>query len=287
MKKYWRLMKPGIVMGNLVSAIGGYFYASNTTLIVSTFLGMVIGVIGIVGGACVLNNIIDRDIDAKMSRTKNRALVTGDISIAVAFVLGVILILGGLAVLWIFTNPIAVYLGIFGVFIYVCVYSLWTKRQSIYGTAAGSLSGSVPLTVGYVVVSGAIDIRTVFLFIIFAIWQMPHSYGIALFRFDDYKNAAINVLPVVKGFEATRISITIHTAIFLILMFAFFIMGFLHWLPALLCLILASRWLYTALIKYDTMPIEKWGKHIFFQSIFISVVFSISLGFNGMIHAIL
>ncbi len=287
MYKYWRLMKPGIVMGNLVSAIGGYFYASNSTFVAASFFAMVLGVIGIVGGACVLNNIIDRDIDAKMSRTKTRALVTGDIAISIAFAFGLVLIAIGLAILWVFTNPMTVYLGVFGVFIYVCVYSLWTKRQSMYGTAIGSFSGSVPLVVGYVAVSGVIDIRTVFLFIIFAIWQMPHSYGIALFRFEDYKNAGINVLPVVKGFDATRLSITVHTALFLVLMFAFAIVGFLHWVPALVCLLLAGRWLYTALVKYDTMPIEKWGKQIFFQSIFISVAFSVSLALNGVIHAIL
>lgn len=284
MQKYWKLMKPGIVMGNLVSAIGGYFYASNSTLTVSTFMGMVLGVIGIVGGSCVINNIIDRDIDAKMARTKTRAMVTGEIPIPVAFVFGVLLICGGLAMMWVLTNPVAVYLGVFGVFVYVCVYSLWTKRQSVFGTAVGSFAGSVPLTVGYVAVSGVIDIRTVFLFVIFAIWQMPHSYGIALFRLADYKNANINVLPVVKGITATRVSITIHTMIFLILMFAFAILGFLHWIPALICLILAGRWFYTAVFTFDKLPTEKWGKQIFFQSIFISVAFSLSIGFNGMFN---
>ena len=284
MKKYWQLMKPGIVMGNLVSAIGGYFYASNTVLKVPTFIGMVLGVVGIVGGSCVLNNIIDRDIDAKMQRTKTRAMVINQIPIPVAFIFGMVLILGGLALMWILTNPIAVYLGIFGVFIYVCVYSLWTKRQSIYGTGVGSFAGSVPLAVGYVAVSGVIDIRTIFLFAIFAVWQMPHSYGIALFRLEDYKNAGINVLPVVKGIQATRISITLYTTLFLILIFAFFIVGFLHWIPSLICLILAARWLYTAVFKFDKLPLDKWGKQIFFQSIFISVAFSVSLGFNGMFH---
>lgn len=285
MLQYWKVMKPGIIKGNLITAIGGYFYATNGHLDTHTLMGVILGIIGIVGGACVLNNIIDRDIDAKMERTRTRAMVTGDISIPVGFVFGIFLIGMGLAILWMYTNPITAYLGGFGVFVYVCVYSVWTKRQSVHGTAVGSIAGSVPLVVGYVAVSGVIDIRAVFLFIIFAVWQMPHSYGIALRRFDDYKNADIQVLPVAQGIKATHISVVIHTTVFFLLIFGFTIVGMLHWMPAMVCLALGLWWVYTAVFQFATLANDMWGKKIFLQSIVISMVFSLSLGLNGAFNA--
>ncbi|MCX2958779.1 MAG: UbiA family prenyltransferase, partial [Serratia symbiotica] len=96
-------------------------------------------------------------------------------------------------------NPLAMWLAVMGFVVYVGVYSLYMKRHSVYGTLIGSLSGAAPPVIGYCAVTNEPDTGALILLAIFSLWQMPHSYAIAIFRFKDYQAANIPVLPVVKG----------------------------------------------------------------------------------------
>ena len=91
-----------------------------------------------------------------------------------------------------------------GLVIYVGVYSLYLKRNSVYGALIGSLAGAAPPLAGYCAVTGRFDLGAVILLSIFSLWQMPHCYAIAVFRFDDYTAAAIPVLPVKQGTAAAK-----------------------------------------------------------------------------------
>lgn len=160
----------------------------------------------VVASGCVFNNYIDRDIDRKMERTKNRVLVKGLISPAVSLVYATLLGIAGFMLLWFGANPLACWLGVMGFVVYVGVYSLYMKRHSVYGTLIGSLSGAAPPVIGYCAVTGEFDSGAAILLAIFSLWQMPHSYAIAIFRFKDYRAANIPVLPVVKAFRWRRIT---------------------------------------------------------------------------------
>ncbi len=91
-----------------------------------------------------------------------------------------------------------------GFVVYVGVYSLYMKRHSVYGTLIGSLSGAAPPVIGYCAVTGDFDSGAAILLAIFSLWQMPHSYAIAIFRFKDYQAANIPVLPVVKESQSLK-----------------------------------------------------------------------------------
>ena len=203
LKRYLLVTKPGIIFGNLISVVGGFFLASKGSLELDLFLATLVGVSLVIASGCVFNNYIDRDIDCLMERTRNRVLVQGLIgpraTLRYATGLGVV----GVALLY-WVNPLSAALGGLGFVVYVGLYTLWLKRRSVYGTLVGSLSGATPPVIGYCAVSNEFDSGALILLLIFSLWQMPHSYAIAIFRFKDYQAAAIPVLPVKKGIALTK-----------------------------------------------------------------------------------
>ncbi len=203
-KQYLQVTKPGIIFGNLISVIGGFLLASKGDIDYPLFLSTLLGVSLVVASGCVFNNYIDRDIDKIMERTKNRVLVKGLIDPKVSLIYASVLGIAGMLLLYVAANALAMMLAVIGFVIYVGVYSLYMKRKSVYGTLIGSLSGAAPPVIGYCAVTGQFDTGALILLLIFSLWQMPHSYAIAIFRFKDYQAANIPVLPVIKGISVTK-----------------------------------------------------------------------------------
>ena len=204
LRGYVQVTKPGIIMGNLISVAGGFLLAAQGNVDLTLMFATMIGLSSVVASGCAVNNCIDRDIDAKMKRTRNRVTVTGEISVQAVLSFGIGLGVVGFTMLAIFTNSLAVLFAAIGYVVYVGVYSLYMKRNSVYGTLVGSFSGAVPPVVGYCAVTGQMDMGAVILLLMFSLWQMPHSYAIAIFRFDDYAAANIPVLPVAQGMTKAK-----------------------------------------------------------------------------------
>ena len=214
LKSYLQVTKPGIIMGNLIATAGGFFLAARGDIDITLLLATLCGLSLVVASGCVINNCIDMDIDRYMERTRNRVTVTGELSVNAAMAHGLLLGIAGFALLMIFTNPVTVALAGAGFVIYVGLYSLWLKRSSVYGTFVGSLSGAMPPVVGYCAVTGEFDTAAAILLLMFCLWQMPHSYAIAIFRYDDYRGAGIPVLPVAKGVDRAKLHIVLYIAAF-------------------------------------------------------------------------
>lgn len=214
MINYYLLTKPGIVLGNLVTVAAGFLLASRGSFDVWLFLTTLLGIALIMASACILNNYIDRPLDRKMRRTKERALVTGIISgrnaIALAAFLG---ILGNLTLIA-YTNVLTVCVANFGFFVYVVLYSMW-KSRTVYATAIGSVAGAVPPIVGYCAVSNRLDSAALILFAMLVLWQMPHFFSIAMYHFDDYVRADIPALPVRRGALRTKVHMALYITAFL------------------------------------------------------------------------
>jgi protoheme IX farnesyltransferase len=174
-----------------------------------------IGLSFVIASSCVFNNYIDRHVDAKMARTKKRALATGEISIKNALIFGILLGLIGGSLLLIYTNLLTFFIAFAGFLIYVFPYSFGKYRTS-YGTLIGSIAGAAPPLVGYCAVSNHFDLGALILFLIVVFWQMPHFYAIALYRFNDYSRAGIPVLPVKKGAYVTKMHMVLYTVAFII-----------------------------------------------------------------------
>ncbi len=203
-RDYLALTKPGIIGGNAISVLGGFFLAARGEIDPWLLMATLAGLSLVIASGCAYNNVIDRDIDAVMERTRSRPLVQGRLSVAETLRFATLLGVAGFGLLAAFTNAVTVGLAAFGFAIYVGAYSLWLKRSSEYGTLVGSLSGAMPPVVGYCAVTGQFDGGALTLLVIFCLWQMPHSYAIAIFRFKDYEAARIPVLPVVRGIGTAK-----------------------------------------------------------------------------------
>lgn len=209
MIEYYKLAKPGIVIGNTLSLLGGYFFAlmSATGRLSFSALGAgVLGTAAVMASSCILNNLIDIDIDARMSRTRRRGTVTGTVDITYAFILCLLLLAAGELMLYVFTPSITPYLALIGWVMYGLVYTYY-KRVSHHATLLGSLPGAIPPVIGYYTAYGTDIWAAVALFAVIVCWQMVHFYAIAIMRRDDYASAAVPVLSVVRGVDAAYRSI--------------------------------------------------------------------------------
>lgn len=263
---YYRLVKPGIIRGNAVTAAAGFFLASTTTINWSSFAAMMVGLALIIGASCVANNYIDRDIDRKMERTKKRALVTQEISTLNAFIYCLALGITGSLVLGFLTGSLALYLALAGVFFYVVVYGV-AKRLSPLGTLVGSISGAIPPLVGYAAASGKLDLAAIILFLILVTWQMPHFYAIAMYRIEDYKRAGIPVLPVEKGMSTTKKHILFYCQLYLFAALALSVFGYTGYVYFGVAALLGIVWIWLAMKGFKATSDEKWAKLMFRYSL--------------------
>lgn len=268
MKQYLQVTKPGIIFGNLISVIGGFLLASKGSLDVPPFIATMVGVSLVVASGCVFNNYIDRDIDKVMERTKNRVLVKGLIAPKVTLAYATLLGLAGVALLYVAANPLAALLAVIGFIVYVGVYSLYMKRHSVYGTLIGSLSGAAPPVIGYCAVSNEFDAGALILLAIFSLWQMPHSYAIAIFRFKDYQAANIPVLPVVKGISVAKNHITLYIVAFMVATLMLSLGGYAGYKYLVVAAAVSVWWLGMALSGYKKAVDDRvWARKLFVFSI--------------------
>ncbi len=281
-KQYLQVTKPGIIFGNLISVVGGFLLASKGVIDYPLFLATLFGVSLVVASGCVFNNYIDRDIDRIMERTKNRVLVKGLIDPKVSLIYASILGIAGMLLLYVGANPLAMWLAVIGFVIYVGVYSLYMKRKSVYGTLIGSLSGAAPPVIGYCAVTGQFDMGALILLLIFSLWQMPHSYAIAIFRFKDYQAANIPVLPVIKGISVTKNHITLYILAFMVATLMLTLSGYAGYKYLVVAAAVSVWWLGMALRGYKATNDSVWARKLFVFSIIAITSLSVmmSVDFN-------
>lgn len=279
--RYLKVTKPGIIMGNLIATAGGFLLASRGQIDPTLMLATLTGLSLVVASGCAFNNVIDRDIDAKMARTKSRVTVTGEMSPLTALTHGVALAILGFGMLAWFTNSLALGFAAFGFVIYVGVYSLYMKRHSVFGTLVGSLSGAVPPVVGYCAVSGQFDSGAAILLIMFSLWQMPHSYAIAIFRYQDYQNAGIPVLPVAQGIDSAKRQIVVYIALYTLVVLLLPINGYTGLAFMAVACSTGFWWLLMALRGYKRgVDMTRWARQVFAFSIVSITAISIAMAMD-------
>jgi protoheme IX farnesyltransferase len=210
---FLELTKPRIVTMVLVTTALGFFLGGHAAwpVLLATLAGVGLAT----GGAAVLNNYLDRDVDAKMTRTRGRALPAGIVSPANALAYGVTLVLVGvLALVW-WVNLLTGFLVLLAAFLYVLVYTPM-KRVSWFNTTVGAIPGAIPPLCGWAAATGQLAPGAWVLFAILFVWQHPHFFSIAWMFKDDYRNAGLKMLPVVDPTGASTFRQTILFSIALI-----------------------------------------------------------------------
>lgn len=277
MNKVLQVTKPGIIFGNMVTMCGGFFLASHRHfdfwLLITTFIGMAL----VIACGCVINNIIDSDIDSLMERTKNRVMVNGGLSIRAAILYAILFGFFGFLILFAETNNLTTLIAAIGLFFYVVVYTFVFKRNSVYGTVVGGISGAVPPLVGYCAVTNTFDSGAFSLFMILFLWQMPHFYAIAIYRLNDYSNASIPVLPVEKGIMYTKLNMLVYLIGFVIAAIMPTVLGYAGEVYFFIALTLGVIWLLIGLYGLIAKDDRKWARQMFLFSIILITVLSFSM----------
>lgn len=280
LKTYYNLTKPGIIRGNAVPAIAGFFLASRGNVSYALLVETLIGISLVIASGCVFNNYLDRAIDKKMARTKNRALVIGAISTRAALTYGAVLEVAGLVVLAYYTNLLTVMIGITGLFFYVIVYGA-AKRRSVHSTLIGSISGALPPVAGYTAVTGHLDAAALSLFLILVFWQMPHFYAISIYRRKEYKAAGLPVLSVKKGVAATKRAMILYTVGFTAAALSLSYTAHTGPLYFVIALVLSLLWLQAGLKGLHTADSERWARKMFGLSLLVLTVLCVFIGLSG------
>ncbi|WP_395480265.1 heme o synthase [Candidatus Curculioniphilus buchneri] len=282
--KYLQVMKPGIIFGNLISVTGGFLLASKGQIHYDLFFNTLASVTLIVASSCIFNNYIDRDIDQKMHRTKNRALVKGLVSPKESLIYATVLGIFGFTLLCLALNYISIWLAVIGFIVYVGIYSLYMKRKSIYSTLIGSISGAVPPVIGYCAVSNQFDAGALILFFIFSLWQMPHSYAIAIFRFEDYQIASIPILPIRLGISVTKHHIVLYITGFMVATLLLVLYGYVGYKYCIVAVTINIIWFSMALQGYKTSINDViWAKKMFIFSIIAITSLSIMMSLDFVV----
>jgi protoheme IX farnesyltransferase len=279
-KKFCLVAKPGIIFGNLITAAGGFFLASKGRIEIALLLPTTIGISLIVASACVFNNFVDKNMDRKMARTRNRVLAQGQMSAKVAVFYGALLGIAGTVLIWAATNVLTLAIVLSGFAVYVGVYSLYLKRSSVYGTLIGSLAGASPPLAGYCAVSNRLDMGAVILLVIFSLWQIPHSYAIAIYRFDDYAAAVIPVLPVKEGMPTAKKHILSYVLAFTGATLLLTLGGYTGYSYFTVAAALGILWLYMAWSGHRTRNERLWAKRLFVFSIVSIVLLSVMMSID-------
>jgi protoheme IX farnesyltransferase len=255
---------------------GGFFLAARGHIDFVLLLATLVGVALVIASGCVLNNYIDRGIDSKMSRTKDRALVKGTIPAFNAITYAVLMGIAGFAVLWLFTNLLTVCVGLVGLVDYVVLYGI-SKRYSVYGTIVGSISGATPIVAGYTAVTNVFDTGAVLIFLIMVFWQMPHFYAIAIRRLEDYKSAGLPVLPIVSGLQLTKINIVLYIVAYLAGAAMLTVLGYAGYTYLAVMIGFSLTWLRLAVQGFTAKDDRKWAAKVFGFSLLVLLAFSIMI----------
>lgn len=269
------LFKAMVLISNVLPVLTGFWlalYFTNTAFIDVWAIALltITGSTMVMAGALLFNNWYDSDIDSVMERTKDRPTVTGRISRSTVLNMGIFFSIIGFAFL-LFTSVEVVVYAFVGWFTYVVLYTVWSKRRYTSSTIFGSVSGAVTPLIGWAAIDSALHTVPIVLFLILFIWQMPHTYAIAMKRHDEYSAANVPLLPVVRGFATTKR----HMFFYICCLFPLpFYLSSLGTSFLLFALILNLGWLVISLGGFFTNKDSKWAELNFIYSVnYITLLF--------------
>lgn len=279
-RSYYNLAKPGLVYGNSLAFITGYLLGlTSQPFDLFNFSLTLIGVTLVMGASCVINNILDRDIDIEMSRTKNRAMATGLIKPINALSYSVILLLLGSAGLFYGSGILVMLLGLTGFLLYAFLYTKM-KRITYHATLVGTIPGALPPVIGYLSSGASLHITSLLIFVTMISWQMVHFYAIALLRKSDYRKVGIPVAPLIIGEKKTILWMRFYGLIFFITMM---LIGIYQSLAYSLVIAVAAF-----LLCYSTIiparELKTWSKKVFRTSLIILLVWPLAVGIGLLIR---
>ncbi len=208
---YVALTKPRIIELLLVTTLPTMVVAEQGLPSVGLMVATLVGGTLAAGGANAINMYVDRDIDALMERTRNRPLVTGEMSPAAALTFAIGLEVVAFVELWLLVNLLSAVLAVSACLFYVFVYTLWLKRTSTQNIVIGGAAGAVPVLVGWAAVTDSLSWAPILMFAVIFFWTPPHFWALAIRYREDYAAADVPMLPAVESLRFTAVRILAYT----------------------------------------------------------------------------
>ena len=278
-RSYVALTKPRVIELLLVTTVPVMVLAErglpNLWLVAATVVGGALSA----GSANAFNMVIDKDIDTLMGRTQMRPLVTGAITPRAALLFASLLAGGSVALLWVFTTPLAALLSFAAIGFYVVIYTLWLKRRSEQNIIWGGIAGCFPVLIGWAAVTGDLSVEAWILFLVVFLWTPPHYWPLSMKYREDYDNADVPMLAVVRTAPVVGVQVILYawaTVAASLLLVPLAPMGVLYTTVALVTggwFIFESHRLYArSLAGEDMKPMKVFGASISYLSLlFVSV----------------
>lgn len=229
-KQFYALTKPRVVQLIVFCAVIGMLLAVPGWPQWQPVLAATVGIWLVAAAAAAFNCVVEQKIDAKMARTAWRPTAKGQLTNAQTLSFSALLGLLGSVVLWVWVNPLTMWLT-FATFVgYALVYTLLLKPATPQNIVIGGASGAMPPVLGWAAMRGEVGPEALILCLIIFLWTPPHFWALALYRAEDYRQSGLPMLPVTHGAEFTRLHILLYTLVLFAATLLPFVSGMSGWI---------------------------------------------------------
>lgn len=268
-----QLTKVGLSVSVVFTSITGYLLGA-TEIDFTTIVLLAIGGYFMVGASNAFNQVIEKDIDAVMQRTKNRPLPAGRMSVTTAMVIASFFTIAGIAILYAI-HPKCALFGAVSIFLYTSAYTP-LKAVTPLAVFVGAIPGAIPFMLGWVAATGTFGIEAGFLFMIQFFWQFPHFWAIGWLQFEEYNKAGLHMLPMDKKDRSAIVQIIFYTCVMILMSIApvLEVTGsfYIHPITAVIILALGGLMLYYAFVLYKSQQNTDARKLMLASVFYITVV---------------
>jgi heme o synthase len=233
--QFYALTKPRVVQLIVFCALIGMLLAQPGLPDMRLLVPAVVGIWLVAAAAAAFNCIVEQHIDKRMARTAWRPTAKGQLSNTQTLAFSAALGLVGSAVLYIWVNPLTMWLT-FATFVgYAVIYTVVLKPMTPQNIVIGGASGAMPPVLGWAAMTGEVGAEAMMLCLIIFLWTPPHFWALALYRVEDYRKAGLPMLPITHGNEFTRLQVLLYT----IVLFAATLLPFVHGMSGYIYLVTA------------------------------------------------
>ncbi len=277
LRQYHALTKPRVIQLIVFCALIGMVLAIPGWPSLDAWIRISWACLGIwlvAGAAAAFNCLVEKTLDAKMRRTAWRPTARGELSDAQALGFSAALCSLGSFILYVFVNPLTMWLT-FATFIgYAVVYTLVLKPMTPQNIVIGGASGAMPPLLGWAAITGEVSSQALILFLIIFLWTPPHFWALALYRVEDYRKSGLPMLPVTHGNRFTRLQILLYTVLLMAACLMPFAIGMSSWFYLAVALVLSVGFIAYAIALMRHYSDELARKTFRFSLIHLSVLFA-------------
>jgi|TARA_B100000965_G_scaffold341925_1_gene310895 protoheme IX farnesyltransferase len=273
LKSYYELCKPNVVYMMLICAFVGMLLAEES---VSSFWYLFVSLSGIAfcaASAAAINQVIDRNTDASMTRTDQRPLPQGELSATHASIFALVIGILGALILYLYVNTLTMILTLASLIGYAFIYTVYLKRATPQNIVIGGLAGAAPPLLGWASVSNTIEPYALLLVLIIFVWTPPHFWALAIYRKDEYAKESIPMLPVTHGVIFTKLQIVLYTIILFIVSLLPYVVLMSGEIYLFSALALSTVFLYYSINLYYSNDDEDAMKTFQFSIYYIFLIF--------------